>query len=219
MNILIMGPAGAGKGTMSKEISSKYNVPHISTGDMFRENVKNNTPLGLKAKEYMEAGLLVPDSLVNDMVEDRLQREDCANGYLLDGFPRSLGQATDLTKMTSKISRPVDVALVLNVELSVLEERITGRRICKNCGAIFHTKNHPSSVEGVCDVCGGELMQRKDDTLEQLKVRMDEYTNQTEPVIHYYEEQGIANFVDAGQPADKVFADIQVILDTLKKGK
>ena len=216
MNILIMGPAGAGKGTMSKEIKTKYSVPHISTGDMFRENIKNNTPLGTKAKESMEAGKLVPDSLVNDMVEDRLQQDDCANGYLLDGFPRSLGQAEALTKITSKINRSVDVALVLDVDIAVLEERITGRRICKNCGSIYHIKNHPSKVEGVCDVCSSELTQRKDDTLEQLQVRMNEYRKQTEPVIQYYEKQGIAKHVNAGQKPDKVFADIQSILDSVK---
>ncbi|QRG86608.1 adenylate kinase [Bulleidia sp. zg-1006] len=216
MNILIMGPAGAGKGTMSKEIKRKYNVPHISTGDMFRENIKKNTPLGVKAKEYMEAGKLVPDSLVNDMVEDRLRQDDCANGYLLDGFPRSLGQAEALTEITNKIHRSVDVALVLGVDIRVLEQRITGRRICKNCGSIYHIKNHPSKVEGVCDVCGSELTQRKDDTLEQLQVRMDEYRNQTEPVIQYYEKQGIAKYVDAGQQPEKVFADIQSILDAVK---
>ena len=219
MNILIMGPAGAGKGTMSKEISTKYNVPHISTGDMFRENIKNNTPLGLKAKEYMEQGKLVPDSLVNDMVEDRLQKDDCANGYLLDGFPRSLGQATDLTMMTKKIKRSVEVALVLNVDLSVLTERITGRRICKKCGAIYHIKNHPSLKNGGCDVCGGELVQRKDDTLAQLQVRMEEYKNQTEPVVHYYEEQGIVKNIDASQSTEKVFADIQTVLDDIKQRK
>ena len=212
MNILIMGPAGGGKGTMSELILKAYDIPHISTGDMLRENVRNNTELGKLAKSYMEAGKLVPDDVINAMVEDRLQQPDCQKGYLLDGFPRTLVQAEAFTKIAEKIGKPVESVIALEVDFDVLAERITGRRICPKCGAIYHIKNHPPVAEGICDVCGSELTQRKDDTIEQLKVRMDEYDSSTAPVIAFYDKLGVVSHINGAQPTDQVFAEIQEAL-------
>ncbi len=175
MNILIMGPAGAGKGTMSDLILREFDIPHISTGDMLRENVRNNTELGQQAQQYMNAGKLVPDELINAMVEQRLLEPDCQKGYLLDGFPRTLVQAQAFEEMADRIGKPVESVLALEVSFDTLVDRITGRRICPKCGAIYHVRNKPSKAEGICDECGSELQQRKDDTVEQLKVRMEEY--------------------------------------------
>ena len=215
MNILIMGPAGAGKGTMSELILKEYDIPHISTGDMLRENVRNNTELGKEAKSYMDAGKLVPDDVINAMVEDRLQQPDCQKGYLLDGFPRTLVQAEAFAKIADKIGKPIESVLALEVDFDVLKDRITGRRICPTCGAIYHITGRPSKVEGICDECGSALIQRKDDTIEQLTVRMDEYEKSTKPVIDFYEPRGVVKHVDAARPAEVVFADIQETLEKL----
>ena len=215
MNILIMGPAGAGKGTMSELILKEYDIPHISTGDMLRENVRNNTELGIEAKGYMEAGKLVPDSVIIGMVEKRLQEPDCQKGYLLDGFPRTVVQAEAFSEIAAKIGKPVECVVALEVGFDVLVERITGRRVCPKCGAIFHITNKPSKTEGVCDVCGSELVQRKDDTVEQLKVRMDEYEKSTKPVIDFYESRGVVAHFNAGQPVANVFAEIKETLGKL----
>jgi adenylate kinase len=212
MNILIMGPAGAGKGTMSDLILKEYDIPHISTGDMLRENVRNNTELGKEAKSYMEAGKLVPDGVINAMVEKRLQEPDCQKGYLLDGFPRTLVQAQTFSEIADKIGKPVESVIALEVDFEILKERITGRRICPKCGAIFHMKNHPPKVEGICDECGGELQQRKDDTVEQLKVRMDEYEKSTKPVIDFYEEKGVVTHINAAEKPAVVFGAIKEAL-------
>ena len=212
MNLLIMGPAGAGKGSMSERILNAYPIPHISTGDMLRENVKEGTALGKEAQSYMEAGKLVPDELINAMVEERLQQDDCQKGYLLDGFPRTLNQAETFTEITKKIGKEVECVIALEVDYDVLVERITGRRICSNCAAIYHTKNHPPKVEGVCDVCGGEIVHRKDDTIEQLEVRMDEYNKSTKPVIDYFEKLGVVKHIEANRPNAEVFEDIKEIL-------
>ncbi len=214
MNILIMGPAGAGKGTMSDLILKQYDIPHISTGDMLRENVRNNTELGIEAKGYMEAGKLVPDDVINAMVEKRLQEPDCQKGYLLDGFPRTLVQAQAFAEIAEKIGKPVECVIALQVELKDLEERITGRRICPKCGAIYHIKNKPSKVEGICDECGSELQQRKDDTIEQLTVRMQEYEKSTKPVIDFYRERGVVADIDAGRPANEVFASVKEAIES-----
>ena len=212
MNILIMGPAGSGKGTMSELIVKEYGVTHISTGDMLRENVKNNTELGMKAKEYMNAGKLVPDELINAMVKDRLMQPDCKNGYLMDGFPRTLGQAKVFDEITAEINCPIDVVVDLEVGFDVLAERITGRRVCKTCGAIYHTKNKPSKVEGICDNCGSALTQRSDDTVEQLKVRLDEHEKNTKPVLDHYGAKGLVKTIDAGKASTEVWADVQSAL-------
>jgi adenylate kinase len=213
MNILIMGPAGAGKGTMSDLILKEYDIPHISTGDMLRENVRNNTELGKMAKTYMEAGKLVPDDVINAMVEDRLQQPDCQKGYLLDGFPRTLVQAEEFKKIAEKINKPVESVIALEVDFDQLVDRITGRRICPKCGAIYHIRNHAPKTEGICDECGAELTQRKDDTVEQLKVRMDEYEKSTKPVIDFFEPLGVVAHINAGQAKEAVFAEVKAALE------
>ncbi len=215
MNILIMGPAGAGKGTMSERIIKEYDIPHISTGDMLRENVRNETELGKEAKSYMEAGKLVPDEVIIGMVEQRLLEPDCQKGYLLDGFPRTLVQAEAFSKIAEKIGKPVECVVALEVDFDVLADRITGRRICPKCGAIFHIRNHAPKVEGICDVCGAELQQRKDDTVEKLRQRMDEYENSTKPVIGFYDAQGVVERIDAGKTQAEVFEDVKKALGKL----
>ena len=200
-----MGPAGAGKGTMSDLILKEYDIPHISTGDMLRDNVRNNTELGNLAKSYMDAGNLVPDDVIIAMVEKRLQEDDFQKGYLLDGFPRTLVQAEAFEKIENKIGKPVECVIALEVGFDTLVERITGRRICPKCGAIYHIHNKPSKIEGICDVCGSELTQRKDDTVEQLTVRMDGYEKSTKPVIDFYDKRGIVSYIDASQETAAVF--------------
>lgn len=211
-----MGPAGAGKGTMSDLILKEYDIPHISTGDMLRDNVRNNTELGNLAKSYMDAGNLVPDDVIIAMVEKRLQEDDCQKGYLLDGFPRTLVQAEAFEKIENKIGKPVECVIALEVGFDTLVERITGRRICPKCGAIFHIHNKPSKVEGICDVCGSELTQRKDDTVEQLTVRMDGYEKSTKPVIDFYDKRGIVSYIDASQETAAVFEKVKEALSKLK---
>lgn len=211
-----MGPAGAGKGTMSDLILKEYDIPHISTGDMLRDNVRNNTELGSLAKSYMDAGNLVPDDVIIAMVEKRLQENDCQKGYLLDGFPRTLVQAEAFEKIENKIGKPVECVIALEVGFDTLVERITGRRICPKCGAIYHIHNKPSKVEGICDVCGSELTQRKDDTVEQLTVRMDGYEKSTKPVIDFYDKRGIVSYIDASQETAAVFEKVKEALSKLK---
>ena len=211
-----MGPAGAGKGTMSDLILKEYEIPHISTGDMLRENVKQGTDLGNEAKSYMEAGKLVPDDVINAMVEERLQQPDCQKGYLLDGFPRTLVQAEAFNKIAEKIGKPVESVIALEVDFEVLKDRITGRRICSDCGAIFHIRNHAPKVEGVCDECGGTLTQRKDDTVEQLTVRMEEYENNTKPVIDFFEKLGVVKHINASRDKKEVFAEIKETLSAFE---
>lgn len=211
-----MGPAGAGKGTMSDLILKEYDIPHISTGDMLRDNVRNNTELGNLAKSYMDAGNLVPDDVIIAMVEKRLQEDDCQKGYLLDGFPRTLVQAEAFKKIENKIGKPVECVIALEVGFDTLVERITGRRICPKCGAIYHIHNKPSKIEGICDVCGSELTQRKDDTVEQLTVRMDGYEKSTKPVIDFYDKRGIVSYIDASQETAAVFEKVKEALSKLK---
>lgn len=211
-----MGPAGAGKGTMSDLILKEYDIPHISTGDMLRDNVRNNTELGNLAKSYMDAGNLVPDDVIIAMVEKRLQEDDCQKGYLLDGFPRTLVQAEAFEKIENKIGKPVECVIALEVGFDTLVERITGRRICPKCGAIYHIHNKPSKIEGICDVCGSELTQRKDDTVKQLTVRMDGYEKSTKPVIDFYDKRGIVSYIDASQETAAVFEKVKEALSKLK---
>ena len=211
-----MGPAGAGKGTMSDLILKEYDIPQISTGDMLRDNVRNNTELGNLAKSYMDAGNLVPDDVIIAMVEKRLQEDDCQKGYLLDGFPRTLVQAEAFEKIENKIGKPVECVIALEVGFDTLVERITGRRICPKCGAIYHIHNKPSKIEGICDVCGSELTQRKDDTVEQLAVRMDGYEKSTKPVIDFYDKRGIVSYIDASQETAAVFEKVKEALSKLK---
>lgn len=212
MNVLIMGPAGAGKGTMSDLILKEYDIPHISTGDMLRANVANHTDLGNKAKAYMDAGKLVPDEVINAMVEERLQEPDCQKGYLLDGYPRTLVQAKEFERIAAKIGKPVECVLGLEVDFEVLKDRITGRRICPKCGATYHIHNFPPKVEGVCDNCGEKLVQRSDDTVEKLTKRMEEYEKSTKPVIDFYESKGLVTHLDASGKPEAVFGAIKEAL-------
>ncbi len=205
---ILLGPPGAGKGTQAQKIVEKYGVPHISTGDIFRENIKNGTPLGKKAKEYMDKGELVPDELVIDLATSRLLEDDCKNGFLLDGFPRTVLQAEKLDEFLSKHDSKIDLVIDLVAEKEVLITRITGRRVCKACGASFHVTNIPPKKEGVCDFCGGELIQRADDTVETVTNRIDVYEKQTAPLIDYYEKAGNIVHIDGIGDLDRITADV-----------
>jgi len=212
MNIVFMGPPGAGKGTQADRIVKRFGIPHISTGDAFRQAMQEGTPLGLKAKEYVSQGLLVPDEITNGIVRERLAQPDCANGFLLDGFPRTLAQAETLDGILAGLSRSIDHVVYLKVDRDLLFIRLTGRRICKSCGEIYHTKFRPPRTEGVCDKCGGELMQRADDSEEKVGTRLDEYFNKTEPVLKYYDAKGLLREVDGERDIDEVTAQIGAVL-------
>ncbi len=208
LRTILLGPPGAGKGTQAVKIVEKYGIPHISTGDIFRENIKNGTELGKKAQEYMNAGKLVPDDLVIEIATDRLTKDDCKNGFLLDGFPRTVYQAEKLDEFLAARGGKVDVVLDIAVGKDELITRLTGRRVCKACGASFHVVNIPPKKEGVCDYCGGELIQRADDNLETVTNRIDVYETQTMPLIEYYEKAGNIAHIDGTTGLDNVFADI-----------
>lgn len=213
MNIFIMGAPGSGKGTFSSRIKDEFNLNHISTGDIFRANIANDTPLGQQAKAYTEKGLLVPDEITNKMVADYLANlSDKKNGYLLDGYPRTLEQALAFEEMTKGTDLAVDVVVAMDVPFDVLTKRITGRRTCKKCGAIYNIYTTPPKIDGICDVCGEALSQRKDDNEESLKVRLDEYAKNTEPVIAYYEEKGIVKHIDADRSMDEIWPSIEEAL-------
>ena len=212
MNLLIMGPAGSGKGTMSDIITDEFPINHISTGDMLRAAFKNGTEVGKEAKQFMDEGKLVPDSVILKMVEERLNEDDCKNGFLFDGFPRTLVQAKAFDIMLLKINKKVDAVINLTVDFSALSSRITGRRVCKNCGAIYHVVNQPPIIEGVCNVCGSELYQRSDDTIEQLTVRLEEYNELTKPVLAYYKKQNIVKNINASQHINEVYTDVKKVL-------
>ncbi|RKD34133.1 adenylate kinase [Thermohalobacter berrensis] len=208
MRLILLGPPGAGKGTQASGIVKKYDIPHISTGDIFRKNIKEGTELGKKAKEYMDKGLLVPDEIVVAIVKDRIIEDDCKNGFLLDGFPRTVAQADALDEELQNLGLELDKVINIDVNKDVLIERAIGRRICKKCGATYHVKFNPPKVEGKCDECGGELYQRKDDTEETVSKRIEVYLEQTKPLIDYYEEKGLLVNVDGEQDIGKVFSDI-----------
>ena len=208
LRAVLLGPPGAGKGTQAAKVIGKYNVPHISTGDIFRANIKEGTELGKKAKGYMDEGKLVPDELVVDLVTDRLQKDDCKEGFLLDGFPRTIVQAEQLDKFLSDNGQKLDIVLNFKVRKDVLIERIAGRRVCKSCGASFHVVNVPPKKEGICDTCGGELFQRKDDNRETVENRINVYENETAPLIGYYEKQGVLANFDGEKTHNEVFEDV-----------
>lgn len=208
MRLILLGPPGAGKGTQAVSIVKKYNIPHISTGDIFRKNIKEGTVLGKKAKEYMDQGLLVPDELVVDLVKDRLSQEDCKNGFLLDGFPRTEFQADELDKVLTEMSIALNKVINIEVDPKVLEERAVGRRMCRSCGAAFHVKFNPSKKDGICDLCEGELYQRDDDTAATVEKRIQVYLSQTEPLIKYYTSKNIIANINGQQDIEKVFEDI-----------
>lgn len=213
MKIIMLGAPGAGKGTHAKKITEKYGIPAISTGDIFRENIKNGTELGKKAKEYMDAGNLVPDELVCDLVVDRLKQDDCKEGYILDGFPRTIPQAEALTAALAKDNDAIDYALEIFLEDQAIIDRMSGRRVCKSCGATFHVVNIPPKKEGICDECEGELITRDDDVPETVKKRLNVYNEQTAPLIDYYKEQGILRVIDGSKGLDTCFKEICDILE------
>ena len=212
MKIIMLGAPGAGKGTQAKQIADKYSIPHISTGDIFRANIKNGTELGKKAKQYMDQGALVPDELTCDLVMDRIQQDDCKNGFVLDGFPRTIPQAEALDAALGKISEKMDYAIDVDVPDENIVNRMSGRRACLNCGATYHLISIPPKVEGICDRCGSEIVLREDDKPETVQKRLKVYHEQTQPLIDYYKNQGILKSVDGTQPMDEVFKAIVTIL-------
>ncbi len=212
MKIIMLGAPGAGKGTQAKKIAAKYGIPHISTGDIFRANIKNGTELGKKAKTYMDQGMLVPDELTVDLVTDRIQKEDCKNGYILDGFPRTIPQAEALDRALEDMNEKMDYAINVEVPDENIVTRMSGRRACVNCGATYHIVHAPTKVENICDVCGGELILRDDDKPETVEKRLVVYHDQTRPLIDYYHEKGILVTVDGTVALDEVFKAITVIL-------
>ena len=212
MKIIMLGAPGAGKGTQAKMIAEKCGIPHISTGDIFRANIKIGTELGAKAKEYMDKGLLVPDELVCDLVVDRFQQADCEKGYILDGIPRTIPQAEALENALNAIEQKLDYAIDIDVPDENIINRMSGRRACVGCGATYHVLFNPTKVEGKCDVCGESLILRDDDKPETVKKRLDVYHTQTQPLIDFYTERKVLVEVDGTQSMDKVFDDIMKIL-------
>ena len=208
LRTISLGPPGAGKGTQAAKIVEKYHIPHISTGDIFRENIKNGTELGKKAQEYMNRGDLVPDDLVIEIATTRLLADDCAEGFLLDGFPRTVYQAEKLDEFLAAHGSKIDKVLDIAVEKEELMVRLTGRRVCKACGASYHVVNIPPKKEGICDVCGGPLVQRADDNAETVANRIEVYEAQTMPLIEYYEKAGNIAHIDGATGLESVFADI-----------
>ena len=213
MKIVMLGAPGAGKGTQAKQIAAKYGVPHISTGDIFPANLKEGTELGLKAKVYMDQVQLVPDSLTLELIMDRFAKDDCRNGYVLDGFPRTIPQAEALTQALKDNNDRLDYAIDVDVPDENIINRMSGRRACAKCGGTFHIKYNHTKVEGICDLCGGELYIRNDDKPEIVNKRLVAYHEQTQPLIDYYRNEGILKTVDGTQDVDKVFEDIVAILE------
>ena len=212
MKIIMLGAPGAGKGTQAKRIAEKYTVPHISTGDIFRANIKNGTELGKKAKTFMDQGLLVPDELVVELVADRIQQDDCKNGFVLDGFPRTIPQAEALDEALKAMGTAMDYAIDVDVPDENIVRRMSGRRACLECGATYHLVSIPTKVEGICDVCGSEIVLREDDKPETVQKRLEVYHEQTQPLIDYYKGQNILKTVDGAKPMEEVFDAIVEIL-------
>ncbi|MDY8025960.1 adenylate kinase [Paenibacillus polymyxa] len=212
MNILIMGPPGAGKGTQADVIVKEFGIPHISTGDAFRLAMKQGTPIGIKAKEYIDKGELVPDDVTIGIVEERLQQPDCKKGFLLDGFPRTLAQAEALDQILGRLNTKLDDVINLKVDRDNLLARITGRRVCKSCGTSYHIVFNPPKVEGICDKDGGELYQRPDDNEDSVRTRLDEYSNKTAPLLTFYENQNLLRHIDGEQDIDVVSQNIVSLL-------
>ena len=212
MKIVFMGPPGAGKGTQAEKIIENYQIPHISTGDMFRKAIKDQTELGMEAKRYMDQGALVPDHVTIGIVKDRLSESDFKSGFLLDGFPRTVDQAKALDEILTSLDSKIDYVINIDVDLDILKERLTGRRICRSCGATYHMIFNPPAVAGTCDKCGGELYQRKDDNEETVGNRLDVYVSQTKPLLDYYSLAGNLVNINGQQSIDLVFAEIQDVL-------
>lgn len=216
LNLMLMGLPGAGKGTQAEKIVDQYHIPHISTGDIFRAAMKNNTPMGIEAKSYMDKGELVPDEVTNGIVKERLAKDDVNDGYMLDGFPRNMAQAEALETFGAELGKPLNCVINIHVDPESLMERLTGRYICRNCGATYHKIFNPTKVEGTCDRCGGhEFYQREDDKPETVKNRLDVNIKMNTPLLDFYKKQGILHEVDGNQDIDKVFADIKAVLDQI----
>lgn len=207
-----MGPPGAGKGTQAALIKKEFNIPHISTGDMFREAIASSTSLGKEAKKYIDQGKLVPDEVTIGLVRERLSKKDCENGFLLDGFPRTIAQAQALNEILKDLHIKLDAVINIDVDLDVLVDRIVGRRVCENCGAGYHITNLKPKKEGICDICGGKLIQRKDDTRETVVTRLDVYTNQTKPLLAFYNDLKLVKNVDGMGDIDAIFSNIKSTL-------
>lgn len=212
MKLLIMGRPGAGKGTQAANIKEYFHIPHISTGDMFRAAIKNQTKLGLTAKDYMDKGLLVPDEVTIGIVQERLLEDDCKKGFLLDGFPRTIAQAESLESFLKENKIALDAVLDVDVPVEILIQRMVGRRVCKGCGATYHVEFNAPKQEGICDVCGTKLIQRNDDTYETAQNRLAVYDQQTAPLLEFYKERNLLKTVDGNQALDKVFEDIKAVL-------
>ena len=212
MKIIMLGAPGAGKGTQAKMISEKYGLPHVSTGDIFRANIKNGTELGMEAKKYMDAGQLVPDELTVKILLDRVAEDDCKNGYVLDGFPRTIPQAEVLEDALNKLNDKIDYAITVDVPDENIISRMSGRRACVNCGATYHIQYAPTKVEGICDKCGSELILRDDDKPETVRNRLDVYQKQTQPLIEFYSARNILKEVDGTVSMNEVFESIISIL-------
>lgn len=204
-----MGPPGAGKGTQAALIKEAFQIPHISTGDMFREAMRNETKVGLEAKKYIDNGMLVPDSVTNALVKERLSQADCKKGFLLDGFPRNISQAEALDNILKELNIKLDAVINIEVEFSILVNRVVGRRICPKCGAGYHIKNLKPKKDGICDVCGSELIQRKDDNEETIKTRLNVYSEQTKPLLAYYDKQGLVKTFNGDDDVNAIFANIK----------
>lgn len=218
MRMVLLGPPGAGKGTLAALLKENLHLTHISTGDILREEMKNNTRLGLEAKQYIENGKLVPDEVVTKLIESRLKHTiGPKDGFMLDGFPRTTQQAKDLGRILKGLKEPLDYVLYLESTLEVIIQRLTGRRVCRNCGALFHMRNKPPKKAGICNNCGGPLYQRADDNEETIRTRMDEYMKNTMPIIDYYEDQGTLRKVDADKDAEEVQAVLMQIFHEDRK--
>lgn len=213
MNLVLLGPPGAGKGTQAELIVEKFNIPHISTGDIFRSAMKEGTPLGMEAKRFMDSGQLVPDEVVVRIVKERLAKGDCHKGFLLDGFPRTIFQADALAAFLKENNREVTAVINIEVDPQILLKRLTGRRVCRNCAAVYHTETKPSKVAGVCDHCGGEVYQRDDDTPETVRRRLEVYQAQTEPLINYYHALGLLFSFDGQLAITALFERICKLLE------
>ena len=216
MNLLIIGAPGAGKGTMSSRLVANYNLVHISTGDILRQAIADQTPVGKLAATFMDKGQLVPDEVIHDIIVERLKKDDIKRGFLFDGYPRTLAQAIDFSKILDELNMKIDAVLNLQIDDEIIIKRITGRRICKTCGSIFNIYYATPKVEGVCDKCGETLQTRKDDNFESLQIRLQEFHNNTQPVIDYYTKDNLVKNIVADQNAEDEFADIQKVLEGLK---
>lgn len=212
MKIIMLGAPGAGKGTQAKRIADKYRIPHISTGDIFRVNIKEGTPLGMKAKTFMDQGGLVPDDITIAMLMDRIKSDDCVSGYVLDGFPRTIPQAESLTKALESLGQKIDFAINVNVPDDHIISRMAGRRVCPKCGATYHIITMPSKIEEICDICGEKLVQREDDKPETVEKRLEVYHQQTQPLVDYYKKANVLADVDGTQNLEKTFEDVTAIL-------